>query len=41
VLLTTAAFVDAVESLARSVGAREVVRCAPGGDARLIDSHLF
>jgi len=30
-----------VEALARAAGASDVVRCAPGGDARLLDEPLF
>jgi diphosphomevalonate decarboxylase len=41
VLLTTAEHVARVEALARAAGARDVVRCAPGGDACLVDEHLF
>ncbi len=41
VLLTTAEHVDRVEALARATGAMDVVRCAPGGDARLLDTALF
>ncbi|MBX5484341.1 MAG: diphosphomevalonate decarboxylase [Myxococcaceae bacterium] len=41
VLLTDAAHEDAAVALARSCGAAEVVRCAPGGDARVVDAHLF
>jgi diphosphomevalonate decarboxylase len=41
VLLTTAEHVPRVEALARANGASDVVRCAPGGDARLLDEHLF
>ena len=41
VLLTTAQHVGRVEALARAAGAMDVVRCAPGGDARLLDEPLF
>ena len=41
VLLTLAAHEAKVEALAREHGASEVVRCTPGGDARLLDEHLF
>jgi diphosphomevalonate decarboxylase len=41
VLLTTVEHVPRVEALARASGARDVVRCAPGGDARLLDEPLF
>ncbi|MGO9065981.1 MAG: diphosphomevalonate decarboxylase [Myxococcaceae bacterium] len=41
VLLTTAEHVPRVEALARSAGASDVVRCAPGGDARLVEEPLF
>ncbi|MGO9829113.1 MAG: diphosphomevalonate decarboxylase [Myxococcaceae bacterium] len=41
VLLTTAEHVARVEALARAAGALDVVRCAPGGDARLLDEPLF
>jgi diphosphomevalonate decarboxylase len=41
VLLTTAEHVARVEALARAAGAGDVVRCAPGGDACLVDEHLF
>jgi diphosphomevalonate decarboxylase len=41
VLLTTAEHVARVEALARACGATDVVRCAPGGDAQLLDEPLF
>jgi diphosphomevalonate decarboxylase len=41
VLLTTLEHVPRVEALARACGASDVVRCAPGGDAILLDAHLF
>ena len=41
VLLTTAEHVARVEALARAAGASDVVRCAPGGDARLVEEALF
>ncbi len=41
VLLTTVEEVGRVEALARSAGATDVVRCAPGGDAVLLDEALF
>ena len=41
VLLTTAEHVARVEALARAAGASDVVRCAPGGDARLLEEPLF
>ena len=41
VLLTTAEHMARVEALARAAGATDVVRCAPGGDARLVDEALF
>ena len=41
VLLTTAEHVARVEALARAAGATDVVRCAPGGDAVLLDESLF
>ncbi len=41
VLLTTAEHVARVEALARAAGASDVLRCAPGGDARLVDGALF
>ena len=36
VLLTTAQHEAQVEQLARATGASSVVRCVPGGDARLV-----
>ena len=41
VLLTTAEHAGRVEALARASGAMDVVRCAPGGDARLLEKALF
>lgn len=41
VLLTDAAHEEEVVRLARSHGAAEVVRCQPGGDARVVSAHLF
>ncbi len=41
VLLTDAAHEEQVVALARAAGASEVVRCGPGGDARLVNEHLF
>ncbi len=41
VLLTDAAHEDLAVEIARSCGAREVVRCHPGEDARVVDTHLF
>lgn len=41
VLLTDAAHEERAVELAKACGAREVVRCHPGGDARVIDGHLF
>jgi len=41
VLLTTEPHLAAAEALAREAGATDVVRCAPGGDARLVDTPLF
>jgi len=41
VLLTTASRLGEVEALAREHGAAEVVRCQPGGDASLLETHLF
>ncbi len=38
VLLTLASHEAEVERLAREAGAVEVVRCRPGGDARLVES---
>ena len=40
-LLTTVEHVARVEALARAAGASDVVRCAPGGDAALVDEPLF
>jgi hypothetical protein len=37
VLLTLASHETEVERLARDAGAVEVVRCRPGGDARLVE----
>ena len=41
VLLTTAEHLAHVEALARASGATDVVRCAPGGDAHLLEDALF
>jgi diphosphomevalonate decarboxylase len=41
VLLTDAAHEEEVVRLARAHGALDVVRCEPGGDARLVPAHLF
>jgi diphosphomevalonate decarboxylase len=41
VLLTDAAHEQHAVELVRACGATEVVRCHPGGDARLVDAHLF
>ena len=41
VLITDAAHELAAEALARACGALDVVRCVPGGDAALTDTHLF
>jgi len=41
VLLTTERHLAAAEHLARQAGATDVVRCAPGGDAELLDAALF
>ena len=41
VILTDARHEVKAEALARACGAVEVARCAPGGDARLQDQHLF
>jgi diphosphomevalonate decarboxylase len=41
ILLTDAAHEERAVQLARSCGAAEVVRCHPGGDARVVDAHLF
>jgi diphosphomevalonate decarboxylase len=40
-ILTDAAHEVAAEAVARACGATEVVRCVPGGDARLLTEHLF
>jgi diphosphomevalonate decarboxylase len=40
-LLTDERHVDRVEAIARECGAAEVFRCQVGGDARLLDEHLF
>ncbi|MET0404665.1 MAG: diphosphomevalonate decarboxylase [Cystobacter sp.] len=40
-ILTDAANEVAAEAVARACGATEVVRCVPGGDARLLQEHLF
>ncbi len=41
VLLTDAANEAKVVALARAHGAAEVVQCAPGGDAQVVEAHLF
>lgn len=41
VLLTDAAHEAQVEVLAQQAGALSTVRCTPGGDATLVDTHLF
>lgn len=41
VLLTSVEHVQRVEALARAAGATDVVRCAPGGDACLLEEPLF
>jgi diphosphomevalonate decarboxylase len=41
VILTDAAHEEQAVALARACGASEVVRCHPGGDAQLLDTHLF
>lgn len=41
VLLTTEQHLDACERFARQCGAEAITRCEPGGDARLVDQHLF
>lgn len=41
VLLTSAKDEEKAAKLVRAHGASEVVRCRPGGDARLVDVHLF
>lgn len=41
VLLTQASQEEAAAELARRCGALEVLRCEAGGDARLLDAHLF
>ena len=41
VLLTDAAHESAAVEIARGCGALEVIRCQPGGDARIARSHLF
>ncbi|HLM48075.1 MAG TPA: diphosphomevalonate decarboxylase [Myxococcaceae bacterium] len=40
-ILTDAANEVAAEAVARACGATDVVRCVPGGDARLLAEHLF
>lgn len=41
VLLTTRKDEARAAEVVESFGAKEVVRCQPGGDARVIDAHLF
>ncbi len=41
VILTDAANEARAVEVAKECGAMEVVRCHPGGDARLVDTHLF
>lgn len=41
VLLTTVEHVPRVEAMARACEVTDVVRCAPGGDARLVEEPLF
>ncbi len=41
VILTDAANEARAVDVAKACGAMEVVRCHPGGDARLVDTHLF
>ncbi len=41
VLLTLADHESAVAGIAREAGAKDVVHCTPGGDAVVIDRHLF
>ena len=41
VLLTDAVHEEAVEALAKKAGAISTVRCGPGGDATLVEEHLF
>ena len=41
VLLTTLTDEARAVEMVKSFGAKEVVRCAPGGDAQLVDDHLF
>ncbi|HME91607.1 MAG TPA: diphosphomevalonate decarboxylase [Myxococcaceae bacterium] len=40
-ILTEAAHEDEAKRIALACGAREVLHCWPGGDARLISEHLF
>lgn len=40
-ILTDAAHENEAERIAMACGAREVLHCSPGGDARLISDHLF
>ena len=40
-ILTDVAHENEAERIALACGAREVIRCLPGGDARLISDHLF
>jgi diphosphomevalonate decarboxylase len=41
VLLTSAKDEARAAEIVKAQGATEVVRCVPGGDAKVIDSHLF
>lgn len=41
VLITLEEHLDACQRLAQQVGAENTVRCTPGGDARLVEEHLF
>ena len=41
VLLTSAKDEEKAAEIVRAHGASEIVRCHPGGDARLVDTHLF
>jgi diphosphomevalonate decarboxylase len=40
VLLTSVKDEEQVATLVQSLGAAEVIRCRPGGDARLVETHL-
>ncbi len=40
VLLTSAKDEEHVATLVQGLGAAEVIRCRPGGDARVVDAHL-